>query len=145
MPTRLDEDRASSPLSGVSGDEGGEEGGEEGEGLGDMIGKEVKAEMMETIDQRLLPQAQLPQPQQQPPQQRPTAQTLPARVPRPVPDGIDLAALLASTVVFSGSSKLSLPDLVKHMLEVSQISRLYASVHLCTWLCSRDAGGNVLR
>ena len=36
-----------------------------------------------------------------------------------LPDGIDLPALLASTVVFSGSSKLSLPDLVKHMLEVS--------------------------
>ena len=40
----------------------------------------------------------------------------------PVPDGIDLAALLASTVVFSGSSKLSLPDLVKHMLDVSTSS-----------------------
>ena len=37
----------------------------------------------------------------------------------PAPGGVDLPALLASTVVFSGSSKLSLPDLVKHMLEVS--------------------------
>ena len=37
----------------------------------------------------------------------------------PAPDGVDLPALLASTVVFSGSSKLSLPDMVKHMLEVS--------------------------
>lgn len=36
------------------------------------------------------------------------------------PPPVDLPALLASTVVFSGSSKLSLPDLVKHMLEVSQ-------------------------
>jgi hypothetical protein len=35
------------------------------------------------------------------------------------PPPVDLPALLASTVVFSGSSKLSLPDLVKHMLEVS--------------------------
>jgi hypothetical protein len=34
------------------------------------------------------------------------------------PESIDLPALLASTVVFSGSSKLSLPDLVKGMLEV---------------------------
>lgn len=37
----------------------------------------------------------------------------------PIPSEIDLPALLASTVVFSGSSKLSLPDLVKHMLDVS--------------------------
>lgn len=37
---------------------------------------------------------------------------------RPVPSDVDLPAIIASTVVFSGSSKLSLPDLVKHMLEV---------------------------
>jgi hypothetical protein len=48
-----------------------------------------------------------------------------AATPQPVverallPKGVDLPAILASTVVFSGSSKLSLPDLVKHMLEVS--------------------------
>ncbi|WVQ94786.1 hypothetical protein IAU59_001868 [Kwoniella sp. CBS 9459] len=35
----------------------------------------------------------------------------------PVPADVDLAAIIASTVVFSGSSKLSMPDLVKHMLE----------------------------
>ncbi|WWC73302.1 uncharacterized protein I206_107269 [Kwoniella pini CBS 10737] len=35
----------------------------------------------------------------------------------PVPSSVDLQAIIASTVVFSGSSKLSLPDLVKHMLE----------------------------
>ncbi|WVW79114.1 hypothetical protein I302_101079 [Kwoniella bestiolae CBS 10118] len=35
----------------------------------------------------------------------------------PVPADLDLPAIIASTVVFSGSSKLSLPDLVKHMLE----------------------------
>ncbi|KAK6904515.1 hypothetical protein I203_105329 [Kwoniella mangroviensis CBS 8507] len=35
----------------------------------------------------------------------------------PVPSDLDLPAIIASTVVFSGSSKLSLPDLVKHMLE----------------------------
>lgn len=39
----------------------------------------------------------------------------------PIPDNVDLPALLASTVVFSGSSKLSLPDLVKHMLEVGSV------------------------
>lgn len=37
----------------------------------------------------------------------------------PIPADIDLPALIASTVVFSGSSKLSQPDLVKHLLEVS--------------------------
>lgn len=37
--------------------------------------------------------------------------------PAPPPEEVDLPAVLASTVVFSGSSKLSLPDLVKHMLE----------------------------
>lgn len=35
----------------------------------------------------------------------------------PLPAGLDLPALLASTVVFSGSSKLSLPDLVRSLLE----------------------------
>lgn len=40
----------------------------------------------------------------------------------PLPDSVDLPAILASTVVFSGSSKLSLPDLVKHMLEVRSVS-----------------------
>ncbi|BEJ11828.1 hypothetical protein CspHIS471_0202880 [Cutaneotrichosporon sp. HIS471] len=37
--------------------------------------------------------------------------------PPPAPEGVDMPALLASTVVFSGSSKLSLPDLVKSLLE----------------------------
>ncbi|KAI9636543.1 uncharacterized protein MKK02DRAFT_45247 [Dioszegia hungarica] len=41
----------------------------------------------------------------------------PAADPEVPPPPVDLPALLASTVVFSGSSKLSLPDLVKHMLE----------------------------
>jgi hypothetical protein len=35
-----------------------------------------------------------------------------------LPEDVDLPAILANTVVFSGSSKLSLPDLVRHMLEV---------------------------
>ena len=50
----------------------------------------------------------------------------------PIPSGVDLPALLASTVVFSGSSKLSLPDLVKHMLDVSLCSGLLAGA----WLMS---------
>jgi len=33
----------------------------------------------------------------------------------PVPADIDLAAIIVSTIVFSNSSKLSLPDLVKHI------------------------------
>lgn len=49
------------------------------------------------------------------PKSRPS--TPPLELP-PFPEGLDLAALLASTVVFSGSSKLSLPDLVKSLLEV---------------------------
>jgi len=44
----------------------------------------------------------------------------------PVPADIDLPAIIVSTIVFSNSSKLSLPDLVKH-IEVS----LY---HPMTWL-----------
>lgn len=43
----------------------------------------------------------------------------------PLPVNVDLPAILASTVVFSGSSKLSLPDLVKHMLEVSPPFKLH--------------------
>ena len=38
-----------------------------------------------------------------------------------VPSSVDIPALLASTVVFSGSSATSLPDLVKALLEVSLI------------------------
>ena len=45
--------------------------------------------------------------------------TVPVDTARPVPETLDLPAILASTVVFSGSSKLSLPDLVRHVLEVS--------------------------
>lgn len=41
-----------------------------------------------------------------------------------MPADVDLPALIASTVVFSGSSKLSQPDLVKHMLEVSTYYRI---------------------
>jgi len=43
--------------------------------------------------------------------------TTPAVEIPPFPSTLDLPALLATTVVFSGSSKLSLPDLVKGMLE----------------------------
>jgi hypothetical protein len=44
-------------------------------------------------------------------------QATPAVETPPFPAGLDLPALLATTVVFSGSSKLSLPDLVKSLLE----------------------------
>ncbi|KAK8846519.1 hypothetical protein IAR55_005605 [Kwoniella newhampshirensis] len=44
---------------------------------------------------------------------------------RPVPSDVDLPAIIASTVVFSGSSKLSLPDLVKHMLEAQPSLKEY--------------------
>ena len=69
----------------------------------------------------------------------------PASSPAPIagaPEGVDLPALLASTVVFSGSSKLSLPDLVKHMLDVSiLLSRCYA----CSELISVTAEPQVPR
>lgn len=42
--------------------------------------------------------------------------TPPLEIPPP-PADMDLAALLVNTIVFSGSSKLSLPDMVKMMLE----------------------------
>lgn len=52
--------------------------------------------------------------------QRPVSRAAtPVKEVPPVPANVDLPALIASTVVFSGSSKLSQPDLVKHMLEVS--------------------------
>lgn len=47
------------------------------------------------------------------------APTVPAAERKAPPADVDRPAVIASTVVFSGSSKLSLPDLVKHMLEVS--------------------------
>ncbi|BEI96701.1 hypothetical protein CcaverHIS631_0202900 [Cutaneotrichosporon cavernicola] len=45
--------------------------------------------------------------------------------PAPAPEGLDMPALLASTVVFSGSSKLSLPDLVKSLLESQPNMRVH--------------------
>ncbi|OWZ40072.1 hypothetical protein C351_03780 [Cryptococcus neoformans c8] len=45
------------------------------------------------------------------------APTVPAAERKAPPADVDRPAVIASTVVFSGSSKLSLPDLVKHMLE----------------------------
>lgn len=46
------------------------------------------------------------------------APNVPAAEIKEPPADVDRPAVIASTVVFSGSSKLSLPDLVKHMLEV---------------------------
>jgi hypothetical protein len=64
-----------------------------------ILEKEIKTEMLESVQVK-------------------SRQPSPVEI-EPIPSGVDLPALLASTVVFSGSSKLSLPDLVKHMLEVS--------------------------
>ena len=121
--TRLDSERGSSPLSEASDEEVpptaevaeeedvDEEMLEEEEDVAAeeeeivaepamaLLDKEVKTELLETI---------------QPKSRQPS----PVEI-EPIPSGVDLPALLASTVVFSGSSKLSLPDLVKHMLEVS--------------------------
>lgn len=92
LPTPLD--RASSPLSPVS------------EKAVDPISQAIKAEMLEET-------AAPPTPS------RPASRAAsPVKVTPPVPADLDLPALIASTVVFSGSSKLSLPDMVKHMLEV---------------------------
>ncbi|WWC91440.1 uncharacterized protein L201_006386 [Kwoniella dendrophila CBS 6074] len=67
--------------------------------------KQVKAERIESISNHDVTDAA----------SRPTSR---ANTPiLPVPKDLDLPAIIASTVVFSGSSKLSLPDLVKHMLE----------------------------
>ncbi|ORX38955.1 hypothetical protein BD324DRAFT_617972 [Kockovaella imperatae] len=61
----------------------------------------------------------------------------------PLPAGTDLPALLASTVVFSGSSKLSLPDLVKHMLESQPSLREQGSEsqweHWCSGVLDKNA------
>ncbi|KGB76117.1 hypothetical protein I307_03861 [Cryptococcus deuterogattii 99/473] len=46
-----------------------------------------------------------------------SAPNVPAAEIKEPPADVDRPAVIASTVVFSGSSKLSLPDLVKHMLE----------------------------
>ena len=111
----LDEEarsRGSSPLSAASEDEHEPEDEDEvphdpetqnATAINDLAekepdAKEIKAEHLDTLPRSSTPPTAKPN-------------TLP-------PESIDLTALLASTVVFSGSSKLSLPDLVKHMLEV---------------------------
>ncbi|ORY29125.1 hypothetical protein BCR39DRAFT_532712 [Naematelia encephala] len=59
----------------------------------------------------------------------------PLLITPPRPAEIDLPALLASTVVFSGSSKLSLPDLVKLVLESQPSLRTYADeTQWSTWI-----------
>lgn len=92
-------DRSSSPLSPMS---------EKASDLPDLeIQVEVKAEMLDEIVAQTSPP-------------RPVSRMVsPVKEIAPVPASLDLPALIASTVVFSGSSKLSQPDLVKHMLEVS--------------------------
>jgi hypothetical protein len=92
-------DRSSSPLSPMSDKDS------------DLPDLEVKAEMLDEIVVELSPP-------------RPVSRTVsPVKELPPIPADLDLPALIASTVVFSGSSKLSQPDLVKHMLEASQASK----------------------
>lgn len=105
-PVRPLSDRGSSPLSEASDaqyerDEEDEEVEVEvmAESAQPELEKEVKTELLESVHVK-------------------SRQPTPVEI-EPIPSGVDLPALLASTVVFSGSSKLSLPDLVKHMLEVS--------------------------
>jgi hypothetical protein len=57
--------------------------------------------------------------------------------PPPAPAGVDMPALLASTVVFSGSSKLSLPDLVKSLLESQPSMRTHGDE--AAWAVWADA------
>lgn len=67
---------------------------------------------------------------------------IPIEVP-PLPEGLDLPALLASTVVFSGSSKLSLPDLVKSLLESQPSLREYSPEVWSVW-ASRELENNTM-
>lgn len=64
----------------------------------------------------------------------------PIEIP-PVPENLDLPALLASTVVFSGSSKLSLPDLVRSLLESQPSLREYSTQVWSVW-ASRELESN---
>ena len=102
------ESRGSSPLSSNANeaDDDIHEGNSDNEkGEREEWKKEVKEELLETVIPPLAP-LRLPSPE-------PDAQA--------EPQTVDLPAILASTIVFSGSSKLSLPDLVKHMLDVNYL------------------------
>jgi hypothetical protein len=97
------QDRSSSPLSSMSDEEA-------------TVTFEVKAEALE--------RPTTPVPEVQPrtivlkTQSRAASPVKEEKIVPPVPADIDLAAIIVSTIVFSNSSKLSLPDLVKH-IEVS--------------------------
>jgi hypothetical protein len=99
---RDSQDRSSSPLSSMSEEE--------------TTTFEVKAEALE--------RPTTPVPEVQPrtiilkTQSRAASPVKEEKIVPPVPADIDLAAIIVSTIVFSNSSKLSLPDLVKH-IEVS--------------------------
>lgn len=78
---------------------------------------EVKQEMLEQPASRAgTPKPTTPKASTPRPKSRAATPVVAAEAP-PLPAGLDLPALLASTVVFSGSSKLSLPDLVRSLLE----------------------------
>jgi hypothetical protein len=101
------QDRSSSPLSSMSEEE--------------VTTFEVKAEALE--------RPTTPVPEVQPrtiilkTQSRAPSPVKEEKIVPPVPADIDLAAIIVSTIVFSNSSKLSLPDLVKH-IEVSYTYRV---------------------
>jgi hypothetical protein len=101
------QDRSSSPLSSMSDEE--------------TTTFEVKAEALE--------RPTTPVPEVQPrtiilkTQSRAPSPVKEEKIVPPVPADIDLAAIIVSTIVFSNSSKLSLPDLVKH-IEVSYSYRV---------------------
>jgi hypothetical protein len=101
------QDRSSSPLSSMSEEE--------------TTTFEVKAEALE--------RPTTPVPEVQPrtiilkTQSRAPSPVKEDKIVPPVPADIDLAAIIVSTIVFSNSSKLSLPDLVKH-IEVSYSYRV---------------------
>ncbi|RSH95441.1 hypothetical protein EHS25_000533 [Saitozyma podzolica] len=87
-----------------------------------------------------------PAPQREPAPVPPVPHVLsaPPSPPAPLPDGVDLAAILASTVVFSGSSKLSLPDLVKHMLETQPSLREHGDEQRWTDWAKDEVEGNAM-
>ncbi|KAL1410929.1 hypothetical protein Q8F55_001872 [Vanrija albida] len=81
------------------------------------------------------------QPRAGTPKSRPS--TPPLELP-PFPEGLDLAALLASTVVFSGSSKLSLPDLVKSLLESQPSLREHGSEAVWSAWADKELESNAM-
>jgi hypothetical protein len=113
---KIAQDRSSSPLSCLSDNE--DENANDKEN-GDNVNEIEHAVKAEALEIELAP---APQPRTIVFKSQSRAPS-PVKITPPVPEHVDLPALIVSTIVFSGSSKLSLPDLVKHMLEVSYTYR----------------------